>query len=31
MQDFLHDSQRLGIPLHKMGLPENWECHPLWK
>ena len=31
MQQFLHDSQQQGIPLHKMGLPEHWEQHPLWK
>lgn len=31
MQQFLQDSRRKGIPLHKMGLPEHWEQHPLWK
>ena len=31
MQQFLHDSQQQGIPLHKMGLPPHWETHPLWK
>ena len=31
MQQFLHDSQQQGIPLYKMGLPEHWEQHPLWK
>ena len=31
MQQFLYDSQQKGIPLHKMGLPQHWETHPLWK
>ena len=31
MQQFLLTSQLQGIPLHKMGLPEHWELHPMWK
>ncbi len=31
MQDFLLDSRNRGVPLLKMGLPEHWECHPLWE
>lgn len=31
MQQFLQKSQQQGIPLHKMGLPEHWEQHPMWK
>ena len=31
MQQFLLNFQQQGISLHKMGLPEHWELHPLWK
>ena len=31
MQNFLQNYQQQGIPLHKMGLPEHWALHPLWK
>lgn len=27
----LQDAARKGIPLSKIGLPEHWETHPLWK
>lgn len=31
MEQFLLDAARHGIVLQKMGLPENWNRHPLWK
>lgn len=31
MQDFLLHAESQGIPLHKMGLPNHWEQHPLWR
>ena len=31
MEQFLLDAARHGIVLQKMGLPKNWNRHPLWK
>lgn len=31
MEKLLDDFSQAGVDLSKMGLPEHWKSHPLWR